>query len=191
MGNPYVTDAGTYLLSVVFGLYILAVMLRFLFQLVRADFYNPVSQAVVRITNPPLRHLRRWIPGWRGIDLPSVVLMLALKALELWLTLLLRGFSPAPAGLLVLAVAEIASLAVYVLVVAVIIEVILSWVAPGASNPLVQLVYSLTRPVLRPARSLVPPIAGLDLSPLVAIVALQLGVMLVIAPLKDLGQSLL
>ncbi len=191
MTNPYVSDAGTYLVSVVFGLYVLAVMLRFVFQLVHADFYNPISQALVRITNPPLRLLRRWIPGYRGVDIPSLVLMLALKTVELWLTLLLRGFSAAPAGLVVLAVAELAQLALYVFMFAIIAEVILSWVAPGAWNPATQLLYSITRPVLRPARRVLPVLGGLDLSPLLAIVALQLLAMLVVAPIRDLGRALL
>ncbi|MCC7413447.1 MAG: YggT family protein [Gammaproteobacteria bacterium] len=187
MGNPYVSDAGTYLVSVVFGLYTLAVMLRLLFQIVRADFYNPLSQAIVALTNPPLRQLRRFIPGLKGIDLPSVVLLLALKMTELWLTLFIRGAAPALPGLFVVAVAMLLKLAVYIVMFAIILEVVLSWISPGTYNPATQLLYSLTRPVLRPARRLIPTLGGLDLSPMVAIVFLQIVIMLALNPLEDLG----
>jgi YggT family protein len=191
MFNPYVGNAATFLLSTLFGLYILIVMLRFLFQLVRADFYNPVSQFLVKATNPPLRPLRRLIPGLAGIDAAAVVLMLGLQFLELWLRYYLVGQAPQAVGLLVLSVAELVSLATYVFLIAIILQVVISWVNPGAYNPVVSLLYSLTEPLLGPARRLIPPISGLDLSPIAVIVGLQLGLMLVIAPLRDLGQGLL
>ncbi len=187
----YFSDAGSYLVGVVFGFYILAVLLRFLFQMVRADFYNPLSQAVVKITNPPLRLLRRYIPGYRGVDVPALLLMLALKMLELWLTLAMAGHAAALPGLVLLALAELAKLVLYVFMIAILIEVVLSWVSPGAYNPLTQLLYSLTRPLLAPARRLIPPLAGLDLSPLAVVVALQIALLLLIAPLRDFSYTLL
>ena len=98
MGNPYIGNAATFLVNTLFGIYILIVMLRFLFQLVRADFYNPVSQFIVRATNPPLRPLRRFIPGLGGIDLAAPILMLALKLMELWLVYQILGHSPSLVG---------------------------------------------------------------------------------------------
>ena len=79
--TPYFSDAGLFLIDTVLGFYILIVMLRFLLQLTRADFYNPISQFVVKITNPPLTRLRRVIPGFWGIDLAAVVLLIALESL--------------------------------------------------------------------------------------------------------------
>ena len=180
MGSNYFQEPATFLISVLFGIYILTVMLRFLFQLVRADFYNPISQAIVTITNPPLRPLRRVIPGLRGIDVPSMVLMLTLKIIEIWLRSLILGQTPKFAGLVVLAFAELAQLAVYVFIAAILIQVIISWVAPGAYNPAPQLLYSLSRTVLKPAKALIPPLGGLDFSPLVALVGLQLILMMLV-----------
>lgn len=191
MPGPYFSDAATFLISTLFGIYILAVMLRFLLAWVRADFYNPLSQFLVKVTSPTLRPLRRWIPGVGGIDLAAVALMLGLKLIELWLVYRVAGYSPGLGGLSVLAVANLLSLAFYVFLIAILIQVVLSWVAPGTYNPAVSLIYSLTEPILRPIRRLLPPMGGLDLSPLVALIALQLVSMLLIAPIRDIGRSLL
>ena len=191
MGNSYVGDAGTFLISTLFGLYILIVMLRFLLQLVRADFYNPISQFVVKATDPPLRPLRRPVPGLAGIDLSTLVLMLGLKIVELWLTFGVSGQSAQFAGLLIISVAELLSLALNVFLVSILIQVVLSWVNPGAYNPATKLLYSLNEPLLTPARRLIPPISGLDLSPIVVLIAIQLIKILVVAPIVDMGRTLL
>lgn len=191
MGNSYVGNAGTFLISTLFGLYILLVMLRFLLQLVRADFYNPISQFVVKATDPPLRPLRRHVPGLAGIDLSTLVLMLGLKIVELWLTFRVSGQSAQFAGLLIISVAELLSLALNVFLVSILIQVVLSWVNPGAYNPATKLLYSLNEPLLTPARRLIPPISGLDLSPIVVLIAIQLIKILVVAPIVDMGRTLL
>ncbi|MGH8657782.1 MAG: YggT family protein [Gammaproteobacteria bacterium] len=190
MSGDYFGNAGTFLISTVFGLYILLVLLRFLFQLVRADFYNPISQAVVKLTNPALRPLRRVIKGVAGIDVASVVLLLMLKVAELSLVAALQGVGMGFIGLFVLAVAALLQMTLHVFLFAVLIQVILSWVAPHAHNPASSLLLSLTDPLLRPARRLIPAIGGLDFSPIVVLVVLQLSSMLIIAPLRDLGASL-
>ncbi|OGI52651.1 MAG: hypothetical protein A3B81_05180 [Candidatus Muproteobacteria bacterium RIFCSPHIGHO2_02_FULL_65_16] len=174
--TPFLMDAGKLLVEVVFGFYTLAVLLRLLFQLVRADFYNPLSQFLVTLTNPPLRPLRRVIPGLWGVDFASVVLLLALKAAELYLIFLLSGVS-APLPLVALAaVADLIRLTLYVFTFAVLGRVIMSWVNPygGHTHPVAGLLISLTEPLLRPARRLIPPVASLDLSPIAVLVLLQL-----------------
>ncbi|MGH8594229.1 MAG: YggT family protein [Gammaproteobacteria bacterium] len=190
MGGDYFGNAGTFLISTVFGLYILLVLLRFLFQLVRADFYNPISQAVVKLTNPALRPLRRVIKGVAGIDVASVVLLLVLKVAELSLVAALQGIGMGFIGLFVLALAALLQMTLHIFLFAVLIQVILSWVAPHAYNPVSSLLLSLTEPLLRPARRLIPAIGGLDFSPIVVLVVLQLSSMLIIAPLRDLGATL-
>ena len=189
-GSP-LSDAGIFLVNTVFGLYILLVALRFLLQCVRADFYNPISQFLVTFTNPPLRILRRFIPGFAGIDWPSLLLMLALQSLELVITGLLGpGQIPALPGLLVLSIAALLKLFIYIFFFAIFIRIIISWVNPGAYNPMTVILHRLTDPLLLPARRLIPPISGLDLSPMVVIVALQLMIILFIKPLTYLGYSL-
>ena len=174
--NSFLTEAGILLVEVVFGLYLLAVLLRFLFQLARADFYNPISQFLVAFTNPLLKPLRRLIPGLYGIDLASLVLLLVLKCIELYLLLLLGGVAVQWLPIVAAATVDLLRLTLNVYFFAILIRVILSWFMPYGihQNPAGSLLVSLTEPLLRPARRLIPPIGGLDLSPIAVIVVLQL-----------------
>ena len=172
--NGYFPQAGVFLIGVVFGFYILLVMLRFLLQAVHADFYNPVSQFVVRLTTPPLRPLRRIIPGIGGIDMAALVLLLGLQLIELVLIYTIVGQALHPLVLLVQAIGELVGLALMIFIVAIIIQVVLSWIQPGAYNPVTVVIYQLTTPVLRPFQQLVPPVSGIDLSPMVALLVLYL-----------------
>lgn len=187
----YLAQAVLFLIQVAFGLYILLVLLRLLFQLARADFYNPVSQFIVTLTQPPLQVLRRFVPGLLGIDLAAVVLLLALQMLETYFVAWFRGMTPGIGGVAVLSVAQLIELAVYVYLFAIIIRVVLSWVNPyGMRHPVAGLLYDLTEPMLAPARRLIPPIAGLDLSPIAVLVLLQLTLILIVRPLADFGTRL-
>lgn len=184
----FLREALVYLISTVFGLYLLAVLLRFLLQWVRADFNNPLSQFVVAVTNPLLRPLRRYVPGYKGIDVPSLLLLLLVKMLELFLiSLVAAGQAPAPAGLMILSVAGLLQFAFYVYFFAVLIRVVLSWVGPGVYNPISVILYRLTEPLLARAQRVLPPVGGLDFSPIVVLIALQLCQILVIKPLQMAG----
>lgn len=189
--TPYFGNAGQFLVQTVFGIFILIVMLRFILQLLRADFYNPVSQFIVKATTPVLAPMRRVIPGMAGIDVAAIVLMVGLKLVELYLRLALGGHSGALPGVLLLALAELASLGIDIFFYAIIIQVIISWVNPGAYNPVTSLLHSITEPVLAPARRVIPPMGGLDLSPIAAIIALKLVQMLLVAPIRDTALTLL
>jgi YggT family protein len=191
MGGGYFSNAGVFLIDVIFGLYIFAVLLRFLFQLVRADFYNPVCQAIVTATDPPLRPMRRVIPSLGGLDTSSIILLLTLQMLNTALVALTVGAQLAPAGLAVVALAELLSKTVWTFIGAILIQIVMSWVAQGIYNPITALIDSLTAPVLRPARRVIPSLGGLDLSPMLVIIALQLALMLIVQPLRDIGISLL
>lgn len=189
--GSYLTDAAVYLIGFLFGLYIFAVMLRFLLQLVRADFYNPVSQFLIAVTNPCLRHLRRWVPGFLGIDWPAIILMTVLQGIEIFLIVLVRGGGlPALAGLPVLIVAHLLELCIWIYLGVIIIQVLISWINPGADSPVIALIHRLTAPLMRPLRRCFPLTGGLDWSPLAAIVLLNLLLLLVVAPLLDLGNLL-
>lgn len=188
---PYFTNAGVFLIQTLFGFYILAVMLRFLLQWIRADFYNPIVQALVKITNPPLIRLRRVIPGFLGIDMAAVVLMIALQLIETTLVLWFSGVPLQFGGILVLSVASLLSLLIYVYIFSILIAAIISWVNPDPYSPVVQLLRQLTEPALRPARQLLPPMGGLDLSPLIVLMVLYMGIFLLVHPLMDLGRGAL
>jgi len=189
--NP-LSNAGVFLISTIFGIYILAVMLRLILQMVRADFYNPVSRFIVKVTNPPLLPLRRFIPGVAGIDMASVLFMLLLQMLELYIITLLRDF-PAPdfLGLALYAAVELVSLSFYVFLFSIFILALLSWINPGQYNPVSNLLHQIAEPVLRPARRMLPPMSGLDLSPMIAIVGLWLLKLLLLDPLGHWAQSMM
>lgn len=191
MNNPYTVDAATLLIQTLFGIYILIVLLRFLLQWIRADFYNPISQFIVKATQPPLRPMRRIIPGFAGLDLAALVLMLVLQCIELWLIFRIRGIAPGFTAIAILSVAELLQLCIYVFLFSIIIQVVLSWLSPDTYNPVTALLHRLNEPLLRPARQLLPPFSGIDLSPLVVIIVLQLASILLVRPLRDLARSFL
>ncbi len=187
----YLANSGVFLVHTLFGLYILIVMLRFLFQWVRADFYNPLAQFLVKATNPPLVPLRRIIPGFMGVDMAAVILAYLITIAKIALVNTLSyGSIPAIAGLSIMAFADLLSLLLNIFLFAILIQVILSWVSPHTSNPITSMLYSLTEPILGRARRIIPPISGLDLSPILAMIFLQLLKMLVVAPISDIGRSL-
>ncbi|MBL3588175.1 MAG: YggT family protein [gamma proteobacterium endosymbiont of Lamellibrachia anaximandri] len=189
MDGNYLANPAIFLIQTLFGLYILAVMLRLILQLVKADFYNPVSQFLVRATNPPLKLLRRFIPGFGGIDISSIVLVWALKSAELGLVILLSGASVNALGPFLWAIPELVELLINIFLFAILIQVILSWINPGAYNPASTLLHSLTDPVMRPARRILPPISGLDLSPMLVMIGLVLLKMLLLPPLRVITGS--
>jgi YggT family protein len=174
--SSFFTEAGALIVQVVFGLYILAVLLRFLFQLSRADFYNPISQFLVALTNPLLIPLRRIIPGLMGIDLASLVLLLALQLLEVYVVSWLNNLAFTLLPLVVASLVSLVRLTINVYFYAILLRVILSWFMPYGmrQNPAGDLLVSLTEPLMRPARRLIPAVGGLDLSPIVVLVGLQL-----------------
>jgi YggT family protein len=185
--SGYLATPLDFIVRTLFQLYILAVMLRFLLGWARASFYNPVAQFLVKVTNPPLLPLRRVIPGFFGVDLAAVALMFALQVLALWLIALIWAAPLTLGTLLAGAVVELIELVFNVFIISIFIQAILSWINPGSYNPVSSLLGSLTEPLLRPARRLIPPISGFDLSPLAVIILLQVLKMLVIPLLRHLA----
>lgn len=184
----YVNNAAVFLVDTLFGLYILIVLIRFMLQWLRADFYNPVSQFIVTATNPPLRILRRLIPGMWGIDLASLVLLLGLSMIKTWLLFSMVGHPATFQGLLVYSIGELLQLTIYVFIFTIFVRVVLSWIAPHQGyNPVLRLIYDLTEPLMAPARRLIPPIAALDISPILVFIFLYLTLMLIVQPILDFG----
>ena len=191
MGGGYFTQAAVFLIEIIFGLYILAVLLRFLLARVRADFYNPLSQFIVKVTNPAIKPLRRFIPGYMGIDWPSIVRLFTVQVVQIILIALVTSeHIPAPMGLFVLTFAYLLKNVIYVYIFIILIQVVISWVNPGASNPATVIMHQLSEPVLKPARRLIPSAGGFDFSPLVVLIGLQLMIILLVSPLMDLGRGL-
>ena len=169
-------EALIYIIQTLGSLYLLIVLLRFILQLVRADFYNPLSQFTVKATQPLLKPLRRFIPSIAGLDTASLVLAVLVQLLLMVVTLSLMGFNPISVipQLLVWSLIGVTSLFFKVFFFALIVSVILSWVAPGSHNPGAQLVNQICEPLLAPFRRLLPNLGGLDISPIFAFIALNL-----------------
>ena len=187
MGLNYMTDPLVFLVDTVFSLYILAVILRFLLQWIRADFYNPVSQFLVKITHPPLRIMRRFIPALGRIDTSSLLLALLLQALANFAILALKGLSIGVLALLVLSFADLLKTLLDVFVYAIFAGALLSWFAAGSYSSVAAIIYSLTEPLLSVCRRILPDTGSIDLSPLIALVLLQLAKMMLLPPFQQLA----
>ena len=166
--------AAVYVLQTLGSLYLLIVLLRFVLQLVRANFYNPLCQFAVKATQPLLKPLRRVIPSLFGLDMSSLVLALLLQILLFAVILTLSGYQALTLLLLPWALIGVFSLFLKIIFWSMIISVILSWVAPGSRSPGAELVAQITEPVLAPFRRLIPNLGGLDISPIFAFIAIQL-----------------
>ncbi len=154
-------------------LYLLTYLLRFILQWVRADYYNPIAQFVLRVTNPLVVPARRMLPSVGGVDLPTLVVLLVLECAVTWLLLTLYGASTPFLNLLYLALLRLIMLALWFYAIAILVYVVLSWVGQRHGSPVASLLADIVEPVLRPVRRILPPIAGLDLSPLLVLIALQ------------------
>jgi YggT family protein len=173
--------AAVYVLQTLGSLYLLIVLLRFVLQLVRADFYNPLCQFAVRATQPLLKPMRRVIPSLFGLDMSSLILAIVVQLLLMALTLLLTyGTTGNPLQLLIWSIIGVTALFMKIFFFALIISVILSWVAPGSHNPGAELVNQICEPALAPFRRILPSMGGLDISPILAFMVLKLIDMLVI-----------
>ncbi|ANI62989.1 YggT family protein [Pseudomonas sp. PvR086] len=179
--------AAIYVLQTLGSLYLLIVLLRFVLQLVRANFYNPLCQFAVKATQPLLKPLRRIIPSLFGLDMSSLVLAILVQLALMALTLLLTfGTTGNPLQLLIWSLIGVTALFLNIFFYALIISVILSWVAPGSHNPGAELVNQICEPALAPFRKILPNLGGLDISPILAFMVLKLIDMLVINNLAAL-----
>ena len=175
--------AAIFVIQTLGSLYLLIVLLRFILQLVRANFYNPLCQFIVKATQPLLKPLRRVIPSVFGLDMSSLVLAIIVQMVIFAVVLTLSYMSFNILGLLLWAIIGVTALFLKVFFFAMIISVILSWVAPGSVSPGAELVNQITEPALAPFRRFLPSMGGLDISPILAFMVIQLIQSFVIPPL--------
>ncbi|MBE9567874.1 MAG: YggT family protein [Proteobacteria bacterium] len=166
--NPFI-----FLIDTIFSIYIAIMLLRFILQQAGADFYNPISQFVVKLTKPLVSPARRLIPSVGKIDAATLVLVVALMLVKLVLILSIAGYQLDIMQLLIKGLHDLVSLSFDIFIVALFIQAILSWVNPDPRHPVTSILHTLTLPVLRPIRKYVPPISGIDLSTLVALIGLM------------------
>ncbi len=162
-----------FLLDALLTLVVMAFLLRVLMPLVRADFRNPIGQAVLQLTSPLVMPLRRLLPPAGRTDVASVVALLVVQLAKTAVLRLVAGWGVAPGPLFVAALHDLARTVVQFYFVAILIYALLSWVAPGSRAPGPQLLARLCEPLLGPVRRIVPPIGGLDLSALLVLIGLQ------------------
>ena len=163
-----------YLIQTVLSLLLLAMLLRFLLQLVRADFYNPISQFLVKVTNPLVLPLRKVIPGYGGLDLASLLLALLLQLGGIVVILLLNGIGMPPVLiLLVWSALGVIGLLVNIYFFSLLAMIILSWVAAGSNNPAIYLLHQITEPVMAPFRKMLPAMGGMDFSPILVFILIN------------------
>ena len=173
------------------GLVILALLLRFLLQATRADFYNPVTQSLVKLTSPLLNPARRLIPSWRNFDIASLVLTLIICTLASALMLFSDGFVlPGIGVLLSWSFLGMVSLLLKIYFWGLLISIVASWVAPFSGNPALMLVQQLLQPLQSLFRKVIPPMGGLDLSSIFIFLGIQVVEIMIVDTLRQgLGLS--
>lgn len=166
--NPFI-----FLIDILFDIYIAIMLLRFLLQYVGADFYNPISQFIVKATQKPVFITRRLIPSFRGVDIATLILAISLIFIKLTVLYAIGGMQPTIAGIVIQGLYDLIQLIIDIFIFAIFIQAILSWVNPDPHNPVSGLLRSLTSPVLGPIRKLLPAMGGMDLSPIFALIGLM------------------
>lgn len=181
------SNAGVYLVQTFFGLYTILIMVRFLMQVSRADYYNPICQSIIRLTDPGIRPLRRVLPSVYGVDFATLAAAYLVQLVGVMLIMMLWGgpvFMPIYAVWVLLGLFSII-FSIYFF--ALIIMVISSWIAPQSGHPALSLVNQIIEPICAPARKLLPPMGGMDFSIILVFVFINLvDEILVITPLAQL-----
>lgn len=169
------TEIFDLLVSTFFYLYIIIVFLRFLFQLIKADFYNPISQFTVKATDPLLKPMAKVLPPIKNFSSSALVLIILLKLLESTLNQLIQfGTISSFYIIFSMSIIELVSMAIKFYIFAILGQIILSWIAPQNYNPVVSLLYQITDPIMTPAKKIIPPMGGMDFSPILVFIGLQI-----------------
>jgi len=157
------------------SLYLMVILLRFILQLSRADFYNPISQFAVKATNPLLIPIRRIIPGFAGIDIASLVLAVIFQSLVVGLKIVvLTSGMPNPLGVILMSAVIVLGFLIKIYFWSLLIMIVASWIAPGSHHPVLMLINQITEPLMKPFRKILPSMGGLDLSPILVFLVLQI-----------------
>ena len=165
-----------FIIKTITQLYLLVLLLRFWLPLLRADFRNPLAQGILRITSPLVVPLRRLLPSIGRLDTSTILVAFAIQYLTTIVLLAIFGQMVATVPILITTIIELAILSLNLFFFVILIKIILSWVAPHTHNAATALLSALAEPVLRPFRRIIPPIGGLDISPIFAIILLQAAV---------------
>jgi len=166
------TSALIYIIEAFSHLFLMILLLRFWLPWFGADFRNPIAQGILRLTSPLINPVRRFVPSLGRVDTATVVIAFAIQYLTIVTVLKLRGFVLSISMIAVISLFELASLTLLLFMFAIIVRIILSWIAPQTYNPATALLATITDPLLRPFRRYIPPLGGFDISPIFAIILL-------------------
>lgn len=181
-----------FLIDTTLTLLIVSLLLRFILQWVRANFYNPLCQLIIKATNPLVLPVRRLIPGYAGVDWACIILIMLVSWINQWILVWLSfGGAPSIDAIMVLGIASALNITYYIYVSTTFIVLISSALAPHQFNPVVQALIQLITPVLRRIQRRVPTFSGFDFSPMILLILLFLIRILMISPIKALGYALL
>jgi len=181
-----VTNAIVFIVDTLAQLYLFLLLLRLWLPWLGADFRNPIAQAILKLTSPVVVPIRRIVPPIGKLDTATVLVAFIIQYLTIVILLMIKGLS---AGFVPIAITTLVNLVLLTLrlfTFAIIVRVVLSWIAPAGYNPALAIITTLTEPILRPFRRVIPPLGGLDLSPLFVIIALM-AVTIIVAGLKPSG----
>lgn len=182
--------AALFLINTLFDLYLVVLMARMILAWVHADYYNPITQVIIKLTQPVISPLRRALPNFKGIELSTLIVILSLEVIKFFLIgLVTFGLPSNFFGLFILAGADTIKLLLNTFFYAIVLLAILSWVQQGYS-PVARVLMQMASPIMRPFQRLIPPIGGFDLSPIPAMIFLQLLIILLVVPLLNLGTAL-
>lgn len=177
-----IDNAGLFLVNTLFSLYAYTLILRILLQWVRADFYNPMAQFVWKVTNPPTQILRQLVPRYRQLDIPALVVLVAVVLLNILVDLMIIGSGASLVTILGITILKMLTLTINLLTITILVQAVMSWFGASMHSPASSLLFSVNEPMLRPVRRILPPVGGLDLSPLVVILVLQVLIRLIPLP---------
>ncbi|OGT42127.1 MAG: hypothetical protein A3F13_04120 [Gammaproteobacteria bacterium RIFCSPHIGHO2_12_FULL_40_19] len=188
--NPFIS-AVALIIHVLFDTYIVILLLRLLLQKLGARWHNPLSQFVIKLTEKPLKPLQKIIPGFQGIDFSILFFALIVQFIEIVMLWHLQfSVHGNVAGMLVIAIGEILTKFIYIYIYSIIINAILSWVPQMQTHPLAHIVFLITDPVLSRARQFIPPIGGIDISPIAVLLIFTLINMLIVTPILGIGTKI-
>lgn len=187
--SPF-SHAGLLIVDTLFGLAMFVLVLRILLQVIRANFYNPICQVVWKLTNPVLGGWQRYLPTVRNVPLAAVLLCMLLAIVWAWVTGLVAGTPVSVGAIAVYAIGRLIGFVISFFFWMALARVILSWFSPDTSNPAIPILYAIADLVLKPFRRIIPLVGGIDISPIFALLSLQLANILVTRPLLNFASQL-
>ncbi len=181
-------QVGLLLVNAVAGFFLFIIVLRFLLQAVKADFYNPISQFILKATNPLLIPVRKIIPGFGGFDIAALVVLVGVELVAIILSLIMTGYSPLPVpNIAIWAILGGVGLFLKLYFWGILIMIVSSWLAPQSQNPALVLIRQIVDPVMKPIRNMLPDMGGIDLSPIVVFLAIQVLEVILIGMARSSG----